>query len=92
MTISESVDTLTRVAEIISAEPSSSQALILYALVNTLAYEKSGCLFKLDKLRDLTAENRKLAYALVDIMARDHRSESLFHSFKADMDKIVRGI
>jgi hypothetical protein len=91
MNNSISEDILSRVTGIISAEPSSSQALILYALVNTLAYTKSGCLFKLDKLKDLTAENRQLAYALMDIMASDGQAESLFASFKGKMDDIVRG-
>ena len=48
--------------------PQSGGALILYALANTINYEQAGCLFKLDKLRDLSAEQRNLAYALMEVM------------------------
>jgi len=63
-------DALERTTALIEAEPESARALTLYALVSTLAIERSGCMFKLTKLRDLDPEARRLAYGLMELMAR----------------------
>lgn len=81
---------LSAVIEVIQKEPHSAAALILYALVNTLAYEKSGCLFKLDKLRDLDEAHRQLAYELVEIMVRHENQGDVFTGARQRMDEIVR--
>ena len=60
--------TLQATIDSIRESPQSGGALILYALMNTINYEQAGCLFKLDKLRDLSAEQRNLAYALMEVM------------------------
>lgn len=78
------------VTGIIRQEPHSAAALILYALINTLAYEKSGCLFKLDKLRDLDEAHRKLAYDLIELMARYENQGKAFEVARQEMDEIVR--
>ena len=81
---------LSKLTAIIRQEPHSARALILYALVNTLAYEKSGCLFKLDKLRDLDASDRQLAYQLMEIMAERENQSEKFTAARQEMDEIVR--
>ncbi|WP_456417695.1 hypothetical protein, partial [Thiolapillus sp.] len=53
----------------IESSPHGAKSLTLYALVNTLEYERAGCLFKLTKLRDLDPEGRQLAYSLMELMA-----------------------
>ena len=84
-------DTLERVVAEISAAPHSAAALTLYALVSTLEYERAGYLFKLDKLRDLSAEQRRLAYALMETMvAGDNRGDA-WEAAKNRMDDVVRG-
>jgi len=81
---------LSAVTQTISKDPHSASALILYALVNTLAYEKSGCLFKLDKLRDLDAADRQLAYELIEIMVRGDNQQPAFKLAKDNLDQLVR--
>ena len=83
-------EVLSEVTEIIRQEPHSASALILYALVNTLAYEKSGCLFKLDKLRDLDNRHRQLAYQLIEIMVRQENQGEKFATARQEMDELVR--
>jgi hypothetical protein len=56
---------LSEVVAAIREAPQSADGLILYALVNTLDHERSGCLFKLNKLREVDAHARSLAYRLM---------------------------
>jgi hypothetical protein len=77
------------VAEI-RAAPHSAAALTLYALVSTLEFERAGYLFKLDKLRDLSAEQRALAYGLMELMARGRNQGAEWGEAKRAMDEVVR--
>ena len=61
-------EVLDEVIEQIAAEPHSAAALTLYALVSTLEFEQAGHLFKLIKLRDLSARQRQIAYRLIELM------------------------
>lgn len=83
--------TLQAVIECIQKSPQSGSALILYALMNTINYEQAGCLFKLNKLRDLSVEQRQLAYALMEVMvAGDNQGEEWVQAM-LQMDELVRG-
>ncbi|MDH5391682.1 MAG: hypothetical protein OEY11_00725 [Gammaproteobacteria bacterium] len=64
-------DVLERVYEIIKAAPHSSQSLLLFALLKTLDIQKGGHMYLLSKLKDMTAENRQLAYGLMELMAEN---------------------
>ena len=55
MTLAETVDL---VLERLRAAPHSASALTLYALASTLDHEEAGCLFRLEKLRDVDPEDR----------------------------------
>ena len=88
MSPTESV--LESVIAVIRQAPQSAPALILYALVTTLAFEKSGCLFKLDKLRDLDDQHRQLAYQLIEVMVRKENTSEQFERARQTMDDIVR--
>ncbi len=77
------------VAEI-AAAPHSAAALTLYALVSTLEFEQAGYLFKLAKLRDLSASQRNLAYRLMELMATEANHGAEWQSIKARMDQLVR--
>jgi hypothetical protein len=77
------------VAEI-AAAPHSAAALTLYALVSTLEHEQAGYLFKLEKLRDLSASQRVLAYRLIELMAQARNRGRDWQAAKARMDGLVR--
>ena len=74
----------------ISAAPHSAAALTLYALMSTLEFERAGYLFKLVKLRDLSPNQRRLAYDLMDMMAEGANRGDAWVSAKAKMDDMVR--
>ena len=84
-------DPLRQTLERLRAAPHSAASLTLYALVNTLAYEQAGCLFKLNKLRDVDADTRQLAYALMELMVAGGNSGEEWERARAEMDAIVRG-
>jgi len=83
-------DTLEEVLGVINAAPRSAAALTLYALVSTLEHEGAGCLFKLDKLRDLSAAQRRLAYGLMEMMAQRRIGDAVWVAAKTKMDASVR--
>ena len=84
-------ESLQQALDIIEQAPESAAALTLYALVNTLEYERAGCLFKLTKLRDLEAEHRPIAYGLMELMAEQGVGDERWTDAKARMDRAVRG-
>jgi hypothetical protein len=84
-------ESLQQALEIIEQAPESASALTLYALVNTLEFERAGCLFKLTKLRDLEAEHRPIAYGLMELMAEQGVGDDRWADAKARMDRAVRG-
>ncbi len=83
--------TLQAVIECIQQSPQSGSALILYALMNTINYEQAGCLFKLNKLRDLSVEHRNLAYALMEVMVSGGNRGETWRLAMLQMDELVRG-
>lgn len=84
-------DVLDRLVARVQADPQGAESLLLYALASTLRMENSGYLFILRKLRDLSPENRTLAYDLMELMARGgNRGEDWERSLAA-LDAAVRG-
>ena len=81
---------LDEVAAEIAASPHSAAALTLYALVCTLEFEQAGYLFKLAKLRDLSAAQRQLAYRLMDLMAAGGNTGPVWQQAKQRLDALVR--
>ncbi len=81
---------LQEVTDLIEAEPHSGLALNLYALMSTLRMEKSGYMYMLRKLRDLTPERRQLAYRLMELMARGGNAGEEWEQALARMDEAVR--
>lgn len=55
----------------ICADPASGQSLLLFALLSTLNVEKTGHMYMLAKLKELSPENRQLAYGLMEMMANN---------------------
>ena len=62
-------DVLDEVVALIEADPHSGQALNLFALLKTLDVPRGGHMYMLKKLADLTPENRRLAYGLMELLA-----------------------
>jgi hypothetical protein len=58
--------------------------------MSTLEYEQAGYLFKLAKLRDLSAGQRQLAYRLMDLMAAGANAGDEWRNAKCEMDALVR--
>ena len=81
---------LDEVIEQIAAEPHSAAALTLYSLVSTLEFEQAGYLFKLVKLRDLSAQQRQTAYRLIELMAEGSNAGPAWDQSKRKMDDLVR--
>jgi hypothetical protein len=84
-------DVLKKVVDIVKANPHSGLSLNLYALVSTLRMEKSGYMYMLRKLRDLNAEQRQLAYGLMELMAENGNRGDAWEAALRAMDEAVRG-
>lgn len=54
---------------LVDATPQRAVSLILYGLVKTMSQEARGCVFALSRLKELGAEDRQLAYALMELYA-----------------------
>jgi hypothetical protein len=85
-------EALARSVAFIEQAPESANALTLYALANTLEYERAGCLFKLIKLRDMDAEARALAYGLMELVVEESVGSEAWKDAKARMDRAIRGV
>ncbi|MCB1801283.1 MAG: hypothetical protein KDI82_06310 [Gammaproteobacteria bacterium] len=84
------VEVLDELLAQINEAPHSAAALTLYALVSTLEFEQAGYLFKLAKLRDLTAPQRQVAYRLIELMADGNNTGPAWDAAKQKMDALVR--
>lgn len=86
-----SCEVLEQVVRTVEAAPESSQALLLYALLSTLAVEKAGCMFKLNKLREMEPQIRQLAYQLMECMAREENRGEAWEQARHRVDTAIRG-
>ena len=66
-----STEILNKVYDVIKAAPHSGQSLLLFALMKTLDIPKGGHMYMLGKLKDMTPENRELAFGLMRLMAEN---------------------
>ena len=81
---------LQQVVELIKADPNGGTSLNLYALVSTLKMEKSGYMYMLRKLRDLSPQHRQLAYGLMELMAGNGNQGEDWDAAVNAMDEAVR--
>ncbi len=84
-------NTLTKVKNKIQTNPQSAESLILYALISSLRMEKSGFMFILRKLRDLSPANRQLAYELMELMATNGNQGVEWEAGLEAIDKAIKG-
>ena len=82
---------LEEVTELICAAPQSGAALSLYALMSTLRMDKTGHMYMLRKLRDLTPDNRERAYRLMELMAQEGNQGEAWDTALDRMDTAIRG-
>lgn len=82
---------LDRVVALIESDPRSGQALLLYGLVSTLDTEKGGCMYMLKKLSDMAADNRRLAYGLMELAACGGTRSPQWQSAVARVESAIRG-
>lgn len=78
-------EVLQKVYEIIKEAPHSGQSLLLFALLKTLDIQKGGHMYMLGKLKEMTAENRQLAYSLMELMAEN---QTLSEDWQVTLQKI----
>ncbi len=82
---------LDKITQEISSDPRSGQSLLLFALVATLNVEKTGHMYMLGKLKEFTPENRKLAYEVIELMARNKIGDEAWQMAYKKMEKAIRG-
>lgn len=90
MRVAPPTDALQAALAAIAARPHGASALTLYALVNTLEFQRAGCLFKLAKLRDLDPEHRPIAYGLMEALATGQVGDADWQRAKSRMDTLIR--
>ncbi len=84
-------DVLQEVLDIVEADPHGGASLNLYALLSTLKMENSGCMYMLRKLRDLSPEHRRIAYGLMELMARNGNQGADWEAALKAIDAAIRG-
>lgn len=82
-------EVLEKVFEIIKESPHSGQSLLLFALLKTLDIQKGGHMYMLSKLKEMTPENRQLAYGLMDMMAEN---KTLSENWQVKLQQIESAI
>ena len=85
-------DILNQVTKVIETNPHSAESLILYALISTLRMEKGGYMFMLRKLRDLSPDNRQLAYELIELMAINGNQGEAWENALVSLDSAIKGL
>jgi hypothetical protein len=83
-------DVLQEVVGLIKADPHGGASLMLYALVSTLRMEKGGYMYMLRKLRDMSPQQRRLAYGLMELMAEGGNRGPDWERALAEIDAAVR--
>jgi len=87
----EQGNVLPRVVAQIESDPHGGQSLLLFALAKTLDMPKGGHMYRLQKLREMTPETRKLAYGLMELMARQGNRGDGWQEAIARMERAIRG-
>jgi len=82
---------LEQVVTQIENDPRSGQSLLLFALISTLNIEKTGHMYMLGKLKEFTAENRQLAYGLMEMMANNEVGNEAWQQAMNKMTIAIRG-
>lgn len=82
---------LEQTLERVETEPRSGQSLLLYALIKTLSVPQGGHAYLLTKLREMEPRTRRLAYGLMEMMARGYNARPEWSEAVARMDRAMSG-
>lgn len=75
----------------IETDPRSGQSLLLYALTKTLSIPQGGHAYLLTKLKEMTPQTRRLAYALMEQMAEGGANRPEWAACVEKMDRAIAG-
>jgi hypothetical protein len=84
------MDALEKLLDMIRADTHGAASLVLFALVKTLSAQQGQYLFLLNKLKDLNAEQRQLAYRLMEAMAGGANTTPEWQARVAEMETAIR--
>lgn len=76
--------------DMIRADTHGAASLVLFALVKTLSAQQGQYLFLLNKLRDLDAGQRQLAYRLMEAMAEGVNTTPEWQAKVVEMETAIR--
>lgn len=76
--------------DMIRADTHGAASLVLFALVKTLSSQQGQYLFLLNKLRDLDAGQRQLAYRLMEAMAEGVNTTPAWQAKVVEMETAIR--
>lgn len=76
--------------DMIRADTHGAASLVLFALVKTLSAQQGQYLFLLNKLRDLDAGQRQLAYRLMEAMAEGVNTTPAWQAKVVEMETAIR--
>lgn len=80
-----------RLVERVESAPERAAPLILYGLVKAMSLDARGCVFALSRLRELDAEHRQLAYALMELYVAGGNRQPRWAEAIARLDAAVAG-
>ncbi len=83
-------DVLQEIVEVVRADSHGGAALVLFSLVMTMSAAQGQYLFLLNKLRDLSPENRQLAYRLMECMAEGGNESEAWRNAVVEMENLIR--
>ena len=84
------MDALDELLVMIRADTHGAASLVLFALVKTLSAQQGQYLFLLNKLRDLNAEQRQLAYRLMEAMTGGANTTPEWQAKVVEMETAIR--
>ena len=84
------MDAMNELLDMIRADTHGAASLVLFALVKTLSAQQGQYLFLLNKLRDLDAGQRQLAYRLMEAMAEGVNTTPEWQAKVVEMETAIR--
>lgn len=85
-----SVDVIEKIQSIIAEAPHASQSLLFFGLAKTLDVKKGGYMYLLIKLKEMTPENRQLAYELIELVISESIPEQQWQAFIDTIEQTIR--
>ncbi len=81
---------LEAVEALVAADTHGGASLTLFALMKTLSSDNGQYLFLLNKLRDLSREQRRLAYALMERSTRPGHPDEAWRATVERVERLIR--